>query len=76
MPAKPHPVTLARETKGLSREELARMIDVEVDVIWRLERGTFEPGPLLLGALEKALDTPRHILLGPVRLPKADRDRR
>jgi transcriptional regulator with XRE-family HTH domain len=66
-----HPLKWAREAKGLSQEQLARMVQVEVAVIQRLENGTAEAGPLLLGALEKALGFPRHLL---VKLPKISRE--
>jgi ribosome-binding protein aMBF1 (putative translation factor) len=68
----------AREAKALTQQELARRIDVGVEVIQRLERGSIEPGPLLLGNLEKALGIPRQLLLQFLSVPtrKADPHRR
>ena len=62
------PLAHFRETRSLSQAELARRVEVDVEVIRRLERG-HAAGPVLVSKLAKALDVPGHLLLPRVKPP-------
>ena len=59
------PLAQIRGAKGLTPAELARMVEVDVEVIRRLEKGD-AAGPVLLAKLGKALNVPGQSLLPPV----------
>ena len=54
----PSRLTLVRERKGLSKSELAKLIDVDLRTIVAYESGEFPPSPETLHRLEKALGFP------------------
>jgi Zn-dependent peptidase ImmA (M78 family)/DNA-binding XRE family transcriptional regulator len=54
----PSRLTLVRERKGLSKSELAKLIDVDLRTIVAYESGEFCPSPETLKRLEKALGFP------------------
>jgi Zn-dependent peptidase ImmA (M78 family)/DNA-binding XRE family transcriptional regulator len=60
----PSRLTLVRERKGLSKSELAQLIDVDLRTIVAYELGEFCPSPEALHRLEKALGFPASFFMG------------
>ncbi len=58
MTANPEMVTLAREFRGLTQEELARLLGVSQARIARIEGGVLEASPTMLDMLSDALQFP------------------
>src|SRR5581483_4274172 len=58
----PEAVTRARETAGLTKTELAARVGVTVSLISKIERGTRNASPELLGKMATALACPAAML--------------
>jgi transcriptional regulator with XRE-family HTH domain len=48
-------VKILRAHMGLTQEDLARMLNVSVHTVWRLEHANHKPQPLLQERLDKLL---------------------
>jgi Zn-dependent peptidase ImmA (M78 family)/DNA-binding XRE family transcriptional regulator len=60
----PRRLTLVRERKGLSKSELAKLIDVDLRTVVAYESGEFCPSPETLHRLERALGFPASFFEG------------
>jgi Zn-dependent peptidase ImmA (M78 family)/DNA-binding XRE family transcriptional regulator len=60
----PSRLTLVRERKGLSKGELAELIDVDLRTIVAYESGEFTPSPETLRRLERELGFPAEFFFG------------
>ncbi|MEU7183225.1 MULTISPECIES: helix-turn-helix transcriptional regulator [Streptomyces] len=67
----PAALRAARLERELSQADLAKVIGVTVNTVWRWEKGKGVPSSRLFGALVECLDIPRSKLLAPLS-PDAD----
>ena len=65
MKVNPERLRSAREGAGLSRERLARLLDVSSVTVWRYEKGAQNPTADTLGAWATACSVPIESLFEP-----------